>query len=98
MSAADAAMDLRERLAAALNEAGHCGHPGGESCAPWWQADAVIPALAAWLRDLAAEQWERGETHGWEPSRQMATVRAMYLTDLAIELAATQAERTGDHG
>jgi hypothetical protein len=46
--------NLRERLAAALSAKGGCEHPGGESCEPWWGADAAIPAVAAWLRDKAA--------------------------------------------
>jgi hypothetical protein len=47
---------------------------------------AAIAAVAEWLRDEAAAQWKRAEDHDWEPSRSMAMIRAMWLTDRAIEL------------
>jgi hypothetical protein len=49
-------------------------------------ADATIPVVAAWLRELAAEQWSRATNHFDPHSRELATIRAMYLTDRAIEL------------
>jgi hypothetical protein len=50
---------------------------------------AAITAVAEWLRDEASAQWKRAEDHDWEPSRLMAMIRAMWLTERAIELEET---------
>jgi hypothetical protein len=48
--------------------------------------DEAVAVVADWLRDEAAVQWKRAETHDDPRSREMASIRAMHLTDRAIEL------------
>lgn len=47
----------------------------------------AVDIVAQWFKDLAVEQWQRAVTHDWPPSREMAMIRAMWLTDRADELA-----------
>jgi len=95
-------MDLRERLKGPLHEAFHILSPripdlnvGDCHCNLLTEValDVLAPALAAWLREEAAEQWKRADTHDWEPSRSMAMIRAMWLTDRADAID-PQPERT----
>lgn len=48
---------LRERFAAASATAGHCQHPGAESCEQWWQADAALRVLDEWMREIRSLVW-----------------------------------------
>ena len=74
--------DLRERLAAAATPI------------QYWTVEAetvvsvdkAIAIVAAWLRELAAEQWKHSTRALDESYRTQAAIRAMYLTDRALEL------------
>lgn len=55
-------------------------------------ADAALAVVAQWLHELAAEQWQRATSAPTREWQERAAMRAMYLTERAIELEGGQHE------
>lgn len=62
-----------------------------DDCAGGWviRVEDVPAVVAQWLRDLADDQWKRAASTPLREWQERAVIRAMYLTERAIELAGT---------
>lgn len=83
---------LRDRLAGALADPGHCTHPGADSCDQWWRADAAMEVVAAWLR----EQSDQNRKFAYDrPGNDHLLTVAAELDGLADAITASKDDGDG---